>query len=233
MAGAGGTIQFEIAKRSIEPLLSYLRAEGITPFAGMFSLYLLFLAQLTGQEDIVIGVTSAGRMQQELENVLGMFVKALPIRCRLDPGTRFRDLLRDLHRLLIQARSRQVYDITNIVIELNNGRTPAVKSLFNVMFAFQDYLDQWKLEDISVFPLENAGSKFPLTLFVNDWEDCFHFRLEYQSACFTLQDAELLAGQFADLLLKACAHMDGTVLEIIGAGESQSDLIGDDVAFNF
>ena len=61
-----------------------MQQSNITLFSGFLALYNLFLNQLVGQDDIIIGINSSGRLQSELENVVGMFAKTLPIRLLTD-----------------------------------------------------------------------------------------------------------------------------------------------------
>ena len=118
----GGTMRFEIGRSGIDPILEMWKRAEITDFSGWFSLFCLFLSQLTGQDDLIAGINASGRMQDELEGVVGMFVKTLPIRCRLSPEMSFLDFSKEIHHCLVQAVGRQIYDLSDIRRALNSSR---------------------------------------------------------------------------------------------------------------
>ena len=49
----------------------------------------ILLGRLTGREDVVFGVTVAGRPPEVagIENMVGLFINTLPLRVQLPPGT--------------------------------------------------------------------------------------------------------------------------------------------------
>lgn len=232
----GGSLQFEVSKKTLQPLLDYLHNEGMTAFPGLFSLYHAFLCQLTGQEDIVIGTATSGRMQQELEEVVGMFVKTLPIRYQMDPDISFSGLVKGINHHLIQANSKQVYDLANIVIELNNNRATPIKSLFDAAFVFQNFGERNRAKGAGEFSLhsfENSSAKYPIVLFASEDDDAFVFRFEYLLSYFTRADMELLVSRFKRLCEKVSENLDASLIEIIGGNESTDGLVEDDILFNF
>ena len=235
-ADRGDTVAFEIDKAALQPLLELLNAEGITVFTGLYALYFLFLSQLTGQEDLVIGIANSGRMQHELEGVVGMFVKTLPVRCQLDPYMSFEQLLKEMGKLLIQANSKQVYDLANIVTELNTSGALQTDRLFDVMFVYQDVEEEVQGQGEAAFaryPLENSAAKYPLTLFAVDNGRAFGFKLEYLSAYFTAADITLLIAQFTSLAERAAAQPFARIIDLVGNGEPATRLIDEDISFNF
>ncbi|HYE55000.1 MAG TPA: condensation domain-containing protein [Chitinophagaceae bacterium] len=232
----GGNAFFEVPDAEIRPVLDFLKKEDITSFSGWFSIYFLFLSQLTGQDDIVIGINTTGRMQDELEGVVGMFVKTLPIRYRLQPELSFKELVRGMHKHLIQANSRQVYDLADILSELNSNRPDPIKSLFDAMFVFQNY-DTSKLQTRNDgffnYEFENTTSKYPLTLFASETRDAFRFRLEYSLAYFTKTDIELLILHFRSLVKRIAANINASSSEHIGAATATRALAEENISFNF
>jgi mycobactin peptide synthetase MbtE len=231
----GGSLTMEIPKIDLSSLLDNWNKEEITIFSGLFSLYFLFLSQLTGQEDIVVGIAASGRIQQELENVAGMFVKTLPIRHRLHTNRSFNALAKDINSYLIQANSKQMYDLSNIVMDLNQGRDIPVRSLFDVMFIYQNFekVAGAGAIEFSRYSFDSGGAKYPISLFAFDDEHSFGFKWEYSTDCFNKSDMELLSAQFKSLVSNVAAEPEARIADIIGVGEQTGDLIGDDISFNF
>jgi mycobactin peptide synthetase MbtE len=233
-AGKGGSVTFEIKYADIRPFLDFIGSEGITTFPGLLSFYYLFLSQLTGQEDIVIGVASAGRIQEEMEKVVGMFVKVLPIRYAAETDLSFADFVKSIKQFLIEATGKQVYDISNIVMEINKNRVSPVEQLYEASFAFLNFNDETPetAEQFAVYDFELTASKLPLTLIASEHPESFRFRMQYSAAHFTRSDMEMLVKQFQLLVENAARNMDAKIMELIGGGEVVTDLMEDDISFN-
>ncbi len=232
----GGNIMFEIDNTIINPILHILKEKEITTFSGLFSIFFIYLSQLTGQEDIVIGINTSGRIQEELENVVGMFVKTLPIRFQINSDLLFKDFVKNMHDYLIQAVSKQAYDLSTIVSELNNNRTIPIKNLIDAMFVFQNFEDKRVQTDDIIFSsygFENATSKYPITLFASEGTNAIQFRLEYSSIYFTKSDVELIVAQFKLLVKTIAENLDAKILEYFDSKSSSSSLNEEAITFHF
>lgn len=232
LSDKGGNIKFSISKERIQALTAHLQKEEITTFSALFAAYFVFLARLTGQDDIVVGAATSGRTQQEVENVVGMFVKTLPVRYQLDSEQSFTAFLKNIHRYLVEANSRQQYDLTNIIIELNKLHATPVRRLFDVVFVFQNFYKtnrHQQGDEVRALEFENRNAKYPVTLFAAEEDDLFTFRLEYSSAFFTAGDAETLASQFTETVEKISDNLHEPVTTIIGAAPLLPE---EDIVFN-
>lgn len=231
----GGNVTLKIDNDVLKPFTDFLKEQHVTAFSGFFTVYFLFLSQLSGQEDIVVGTAASGRIQEETENVVGMFVKMLPVRYQINPYASFKDAVAALHNYMLQANSRQIYDLGDIVTALNNNRTNPVKSLFDVAFVFQNFEERTERQQdgFVIYPFENNSSKYPLTLYVYDSDQSFSFRFEYSSDYFTRPDIILLAQQFRALLENVTVRLDEDLVSIIQSSDQPIDLMEDDISFNF
>ena len=231
-----GTMRFEIGRSGINPIMEMWKRAEITDFSGWFSLFCLFLSQLTGQDDLIAGINTSGRMQDELEGVIGMFVKTLPIRCRLSPDMSFFDFSMEIHRNLVQAVGRQIYDLSDIRRALNSSRGESVGNLIGAMFVYLDAGDPGLHDDKVQFirkESDNSSAKYPLTLFANGEAESIQFRLEYSLAFFSTADAGLLIRQFSALVAAIAKNPGGKVFEYLGSDLSSSYAIEDSISFNF
>lgn len=232
----GGSISFKVEMDVVRKITNDLKKDEITTFSVLYSMFFMYLSQLTGQDDIVIGINSSGRIQEELEDVVGMFTKTLPIRYQLDANLKFRDYVKEIHKLLIQANSSQIYDLSDIVKEINNNRSTSIKQLFDVMFVFQNFaekkvqLDEVKL---SSYEFENKTYKYPITLFASEGEDAMYFRMEYSLLHFTPSDVEEISEQFKSLILKISENLDANVVQYFDYALNEPLLNEDEISFNF
>lgn len=72
------------------------RAHGLTLNTFFQGAWTILLSRLTGRDDVVFGVTSAGRPPElpGVEDVIGLFINTLPLRAQTDPSVPVIDLLR-------------------------------------------------------------------------------------------------------------------------------------------
>lgn len=213
----GGNITFTLERRIIDPAILSLKEEGVTTFSILFAMFFVYLSQITGQEDIVIGINSSGRIQDELADVIGMFAKTLPIRFQIDPVANFREAVVNIHKHLVEALGKQMYDLTDIAGELNRRKKEYVRDLFDVMFVFQNFETRKNLPGAEVFTryeFDIPVSKYPITLFASEEIDAFEFRLEYSLAYFSKGDAEVLVEEFKSSVKTLSENVNASIIEL-------------------
>jgi len=233
-AGEGGRVHFRVEAGFIKEELRSMAGEGVTEFALLYTYFLLFMVQLTGQDDLVIGIVTSGRDRQQLEDIAGMFSKTLPVRFKLNPDISFRRLVEAINRHLVKIYDHQLFDLSGIQAEINKTRKTFNGDLFNVMLVYQNYEREQSAEagkQFTYYEHRNNTSKYPLTLLVSgnggQW-DCI---LEYSSACFTPQDANRLVEQFSALVSATSQSFGDQVLEIAHTG-AQYTVEENDISFN-
>jgi mycobactin peptide synthetase MbtE len=234
--GALGSNHFFTIDRSLmAPLLRRWRQDEVTDFAGFMALYFVFLSQLTGQDDIVVGINTSGRLQDELEGIVGMFAKTLPIRFRIPLEERFTQFTRQLHQFLIQAANRQVYDYMDIVNELNNNRTTKLDSLYSASLVYQNFEHRDMSDAKALFTdvrFDHPVGKYPIILFVHEEADRFQVRMQYLLSSFTPEDAAFIAGQFVQLIETIAANDEATITDCMNIEEAPVP-VGNAITFNF
>lgn len=234
VSDAGGNIFFEIDSFTIKRIIEGFDKQEITTFSGLFAVYFLFLSQLTGQEDIVIGINTSGRMQEELEGVAGMFVKTLPIRYQIDTNLSFRKFAKRIHDWLIRAYDHQVYDLSDIVRDLSNRGPAPVTSVFDAMFVLQNFKKEVKGGGaFSEYNFENAVSKYPISLIAMEGDDSFYFRLEYSTEYFAKDDVEILVSQFKSMVTIISDNIDAITGDCISNSERVPHITDNDIVFKF
>ena len=74
------------------------RSQGLTLNTFIQAAWAILLGRLTGREDVVFGVTVAGRPPEiaGIETMVGLFINTLPLRIKLPPATPLRTLLKDI-----------------------------------------------------------------------------------------------------------------------------------------
>ena len=193
-------------------------ANGSTLFVTLLAAFQALLARLSGQEDLIVGVPTAGRDRRELSDLVGYFVNPLPIRGDLSGNPTFREFLSRTRRVVIEGLEHQGFPFALMVDRLEPSRDPSRAPLFQVMFVFQksqrlqsEALTPFALRgdgprlDLGGFPLESVAlekrtSPFDLTLMVAESEGGLAAALEYSTDLFDAGTVERLLGHFRNVL---------------------------------
>ncbi|WP_280457840.1 condensation domain-containing protein, partial [Nocardia carnea] len=171
---AGGRVAVDIDAETHAGLLRVAQEQGATLFMVTHTAFAVLLARLSGGDDITIGTPVAGRGEQVLDDLIGMFVNTLVFRTEVDRGEAFTDLLARQRRVDIQAFANADVPFERLVEVLNPVRSQARHPLFQVGFTFQN-MAQPSLElpglTVSGLGIDTEISQFDLNLIVGDGYD--------------------------------------------------------------
>lgn len=160
---------------------------GMTVTMTLYAGWLLLLAKLSRQDDIVIGMPVASRRRAELEGLIGFFVNSLPLRLSVQPELNVTELLQQVKRVMLDAFSNEDVPFDEIVKALRPTRSLGHAPIFQVMFVFQNAQRQasgmtgLRLEPQQV-PLHMAH--FDLTLSLQQSADDIDGALNYATDLF-------------------------------------------------
>ncbi len=94
----------------------------------------ILLARWSGQQDIVIGSTIAGRTRPEWDGIIGFFINALALRSDLSGAPTFNELLGRVREVCLGAYTHQDLPFERVVEALNPARDPGRNPIFQVLF---------------------------------------------------------------------------------------------------
>jgi amino acid adenylation domain-containing protein/non-ribosomal peptide synthase protein (TIGR01720 family) len=197
---AGSTVRRLLpgASRNRLAALGARRGTGLSDV--MLALFVLYLYQITRQDDLCLGLAIANRSRRDTERIVGFFVNLLPVRFVLWPELAFEDLLAQVTKETRVASEHQDYPFDLLVERFNPPRLGNRTPLFNVVYAYQSFADlrigaaegRVRPDDPgteilawSDFPLSFGTAKFDWTLFVMDNGDAgIELALEYDADLF-------------------------------------------------
>jgi amino acid adenylation domain-containing protein len=206
------------------------RKEGATLFMTLLAAFQVLLYRVTGQDDILVGSPIANRLQTEVERMIGSFVNTLVLRTDLsgDPG--FRELLKRVKEVTLEAYSHQQLPFDRLVEALNPARDPSRGSLFQVMFAFQNTPAlEFEIVGLDTKPMEveTGASIFDLFLAVIEEPNGLLLSAEYSTDLFDSDTITRLLGHFRTLLEGIVANPDQRIsdLPLLTAAEQHRILV--------
>jgi thioesterase domain-containing protein len=176
-----------------------------------------------GQERIVVGTPIAGRTRAELEALIGFFVNTLVLATDLSGRPTFRELVRRVRDVTLDAYAHQDLPFEKLVEELHPRRDPGRNPLFRVMFAFQEArrpLPPLGSVGAAWMDVGTGTAPFDLTLYVTEGDRGLELAIEYRTALFGAAAVERMLRHYQDLLEAVAAEPERRLEELPPAGEA-------------
>jgi amino acid adenylation domain-containing protein len=223
----GGTWGLTVDRGLLERLKAVGQGSGATLFMVLLAAFALLLQRYARQDEVMIGSPIAGRLRSELEKLIGLFTNTLALRLDLSGGPTFRELLRRVRDVTLEAFEHQELPFERLVEELRPERNLSYNPLFQVMFTLQNV------------PTARGGSgggpgqagemvaagagaaKFDLSLSMAEGEGGLWGALEYSSDLFEAESAARLAERLVVLLAGIAAEPDLPVWRLPLMGEDE------------
>ena len=186
------------SRREVHVLDSALSADlgrlAVTMRGSLFGVLLggfaALLARLSGQQEVVIGIPSAGQVRVGMPLLVGHCVNLLPVRIPVDFGRPGEVLLTDTRELLLAALEHQNYAFGTLVRKLNPVRDPSRGPITNVMFNMGRAVDVERLSPVLEAEVVSVPKNYEaFELFVNVVQERDGLRLEcqYNDAIYSAQ----------------------------------------------
>ncbi|MEO8562544.1 MAG: amino acid adenylation domain-containing protein [bacterium] len=187
----------------LERLRALSKANGSTLFVTLLAAFDVFLARLSGQDDVVVGSPTAGRSQEGTEALIGYFANTLVLRTKLSGDPSFTELLARVRETTLSAFEHQDVPYEKLVLELQRERALGRGGLFQVMFTLQDaQLRTLQLPGLTFEPfgMARGATKFDLSLFMHEREDGLRAAFEYRTDLFDQASVDRMLARFEVLL---------------------------------
>ncbi|EID77779.1 non-ribosomal peptide synthetase, partial [Rhodococcus opacus RKJ300 = JCM 13270] len=131
-------VPFVLPATTHRRLVDFARAHDTTTFVVIHAALAVLLSRLTATTDVVVGSPTAGRGEQELDPLVGMFVGTLVLRTTIDPAAPFGDVLAAVRGADLAAFAHADIPFETLVDELHPPRSAGSHPLFQVMLTFQN-----------------------------------------------------------------------------------------------
>jgi len=224
---------FEVTSVSPE-LAAALRAlsqrEGATLFMTMLAAFKILLHRHTGQDDIVLGLPIANRNRAELEGLIGFFVNTLVMRTDLSGNPTFREALRRVKEVTLEADAHQDLPFEKLVEEVHPERDLSRNPLFQVTFQlFSAPLtgDQVAGTLPEAIPIQKGTSNVDLAFDLFDSLGTVAGPLEYSTDLFDAATISRMLAHYQELLQDIVKNPDRRIsdLQMFSPEEGQQLLV--------
>ena len=199
----GALVGFEFPSASYEALRKLARDEGVTSFMALLATYQVLLSRYSGAQDVVVGAVDAGRTHVRTEVLIGFFVNMLALRTDLTGNPRFRELLRRVKEVTLDAYAHQELPFERLVEELRPERNLTRQAIFQAALVLQNFpSEQLDLPGLTWtwVRVEQETSQFDLALHLYEVPGGLRGEFEYATDLFDRETILRMAEHFRVLL---------------------------------
>jgi amino acid adenylation domain-containing protein len=197
---AGATHRMRLPPSTTAAVRRFARAGRTTPYATLLSAFFVLLLRHSGQQDIVIGATTAARERPELQDGVGLFANTVALRGDLSGDPSFEELVGRVRETVLWAIAHERAPLQEIVARLALERDLSRHPLFQA-FCAQVPLATLAIDGAEPYDANPTTSRFDLTLFIEEEpERELELAWEYSTDLFDAATIERLARRYVRLL---------------------------------
>ena len=197
----GARMRFDLGRERATALRDLCRADNVTVSVPLLAAFAAVLHRYSGQDDLVIGTLSANRGRLETEDLIGLFVNALPLRLRLDAEPDVSEILDRIRRRMVGVLAHQDVPFDLIVNATAPDRDANRNPLFAVQLVVQPAAGAAELSSLGleVVEIDTQTAKRDLTLTFFD-DDLLTGHVEYATELFDEVRIERLISHFQTMV---------------------------------
>ncbi|MCU0287263.1 MAG: condensation domain-containing protein, partial [Acidobacteria bacterium] len=205
-------VDFEIRDEWYGLLKKLSLRENTTVHILLVTVFNIFLARLSGQEDIITGITMPGRTGIHLEKVVGLVTNTLVLRSFPYKYKDFLHYLAEVKEKSADAYENQDYPLEYIVDKLQVNREPGRNPIFDFMFEVMNDLTPVGGENTGEnkgekstlnfrpYPYQRQISVFDMIWTGNDTGNVVRFCVSYRVDLFKRDSIELMIDYYLALV---------------------------------
>ncbi|WP_257126332.1 non-ribosomal peptide synthetase [Paenibacillus polymyxa] len=229
----GQTLTSFVDEATNEGLKQLAAQRGTTLYMVLLAAYTVLLHKYTGQDDLIVGTSIAGRTHGDTQPLIGMFVNTLALRNYPASEKTFLSYLEEVKETTLGAYEHQNYPFEELVDKVQVSRDLSRNPLFDTMFSLQNLEDkEFELEGLklSPYPSEYGTAKFDLSVDVTEENGGLECSFEFATALYKESTIRRLSTHFGHLLAAIVSCPDAKIAELnLLTAEEKEQILG---AFN-
>lgn len=183
----GNKIYEKLDMETTKEIKNFILDNKVTLNSFMQSVFSIVLSKYMYSEDIIYGIANSGRNEEKIQNMIGMFVKNMPYRTKIDWNKSIFEYMNDTQKNIAEILSHDSLAYEEILKEINYTRISDRNPLIDIMFVCQNIYDN-KLkignEKIKINELRTKNSKFDITFEIIPYENDIDITVEYRTSIF-------------------------------------------------
>lgn len=227
----GSTVSFELDKQEVEALTNVCVEQQATMYNVLLTSFVVLISKLSGQEDIVVGTSTAGRQHMDLESLIGVFINTVAIRNYPKGAQSFSDFLKSVKDTALQCFANQEYSYEKLVEELGLKLDLSHNPLFDIMFEYYNFdVSKFTAKNLELDHIEyaNTSSKLDISFRVFEKENNHVFYLDYRTDLFTEETIERFISYYKNILRIVSENVHISLSEINMLSKEEYKLLVED-----
>ena len=214
-SGRGSSVSTLIPSDVAHRVRAVASTAGATEFMVLHASLAALLSRLSAADDVVISTAVAGRGQEALERLVGMFVNTLALRAAVRPGMTFGELLAQVRDVDATAFANSDVPFESVVDAVDPVRSEAFAPLAQVSLEFTRALptdggDGVDTGTLRVAPYDqlDVSARLDLHFAVEATDAEWRLKVEYATDLFDADTVESFADSLVRLLSEFTASPD-------------------------
>lgn len=219
MTSAGARITTFIDASTHTALAQLTRNHNASTFMGLHAAFAVFLARISGHDDVVVATPVAGRGEALLDDLIGMFVNTLVLRTQVRQSESFSALIERTRDADLDAFDNVDVPFERLVEALNPTRSTAHQPLAQVGYSLQNLeRTDFRLGEMSIENYEFSSdlTQYDLHLIATEREANgttagVDLLITYSTDLFDSETVENFGRQFVRLVTALTTDPDASV----------------------
>ncbi len=227
----GATVSLKLTNKEVETLAEVCKEQEVTMYNLLLTSFIVLLSKLSGQEDIVIGTSTAGRQHMDLEKMIGVFINTVAMRNYPKGDQRFSDFLNNVKSNTIQCFTNQEYSYEKLVEQLEVKMDLSHNPLFDMMFEYYNFdVSKFESEEVSLNHIEyaNVNSKLDLSFRVFEKDNGHVIYLDYRTDLFKRETIDRFITYYKNILKTITRNIDLQLTDINVLPYEEYNLLSED-----
>lgn len=215
-SGNGAMVCLALDCQMREQLQDKAKALGVSPFVMMMAAYQLLFYKYGRERDVVIGTPVSNRPMDFPDEVVGLCVNTLALRCEVNPFATPSEFIRATAKQFLSGLENKDVPFETVLEALQLPPASGYMPLVQAMIAQQPDIDAaiGDVSGVSWHMRHNGSAKYDLNLMVANIGDGITLHLEYSEDLFVHSTAQNILSQYAHLLEQLIFDERETVAEL-------------------
>lgn len=199
----GTTITFKLNAQKYKQLREICLKHDVTMYTLLLAILNILISKLSGQEDITIGTSTAGRQHIDTEKLIGAFIHTLPIRNFPKRELDFIEFLQNVNDSVLQCFANQDFPYEQLIEKLGLNIDLSHNPLFDIMFEYYSHkLSEFKIKGAYLSPIEfnNNSSKLDLSFRVFERVNTIDVLIDFRTNLFRENTVKRFCSYFTNIL---------------------------------
>ena len=224
----GNKITFKIDKNYSDKIKIFADENKVTLNSIFLSMFNLVLSKYMYSDDIVIGMATSGRTLKEESDKIGMFVKTIPFRTKLNFEDSIVDYIKSTQKRVLEYIDNSIYTYEELVKDLDLPRNISKNPLFDIMFVYQNTgmpIVKFENEKVELSALTSNTTKFDITCEVIPNNNEFDINIEYSTDLFYEETIHRFASHYINSIKAILENTNNCIKDIDILSKEERDII--------